>query len=129
MLPMTRATAIQKPMGGVEGTRMSPVVNRSTTHERLTTGTNDTVSGDLLALVWRSVVGDAKEVVDTSRAESAGEDVGTAAFDWRTNDALERHMTVVDFNVDNRAALARSGPERRILFDLLRDDQLQLVVI
>jgi hypothetical protein len=86
--------------------------------------------GDALSLVWaRRVVDDSEKVVDSRRAERAREDIRPAALERRPHLTLQRHVAVVDLDVDDGSMLPGPGPEGGILFDLFRNDQLKLVVV
>jgi hypothetical protein len=83
----------------------------------------------LLPRLAGAVLGDPQLIVDTRCAHGAREQVGAAAIGGGSDDAGQRHLAVVDLDVDDGAAPARRDGKRPVLFDAIQDQVLQFVVV
>src|SRR6185503_20145172 len=71
---------------------------------------------------------DTQPVVHPQRAECANEDVGSTPVHAGTDNAIQRDVPVIDLDRDDRPALAAAGPERRVLFQPIRNELLEVIV-
>src|SRR6476659_7988009 len=71
---------------------------------------------------------DPQAIVDADGAERPHQNVGPAPVHLGPHDTVQRDVSVLNLDRNNRAALAAAGPECRILFQPVRNQLLEVIV-
>src|SRR5678815_1278164 len=90
--------------------------------------TNIYLSRDASLCVVLVLGEDAQPVVHTQRAKGANEYVGPTTVHPCPDDAVQRHVAIVNLDRDDSATLAAAGPECRVLFQPIRNELLEVIV-